>query len=389
MKMKKIILIMIMSLMLVGCSDSVEIDNKAFVSTIAIDVGQDIENRNNIKEIKTKDPFTEEGLALIEVTYGMPDIRNMEPEKGSAEEISITSTGYSMTDAYFNALSKTSRELHFGHSKLLLLSERIFDYPDVLSGVLDYISRDSILNRSMLMVITKGDAKDYVGYKPVTEDNIENYISGLMLNSSKKSIIVPVTLHNYFSTIGRDEVLIPYIGIEGEDLKIYGMKVIEKLTPKGLLNNSQVSNIQLIKGDIGATEKIAFIEDKIVDYQIDDTDSKLRVSYDKEKNKLHLNYHVITEGEITGAYMGARMLDSDKINNIQNQLSDSMEREFLETFKVLQKDYNIDPLEIRDHIIKFKPTLWREIKDNWIQLYKDADITFDVESKIRNVGVSN
>ncbi|MGL4730727.1 MAG: Ger(x)C family spore germination protein [Clostridium sp.] len=389
MKLKKYILIVFVCLMLVGCTDSVEIDNKAFVSTIAIDVGKDIDNRGKIQEIKRKEPFRESGLELIEVTYGMPDIRNMDPQKGSAEEISISAPGYSMTDAYFNALSKTSRELHFGHSKLLLLSERIFDYPEVLSGILDYLSRDSILNRSTLMVITKGDAKEYVGYKPVTEDNIENYISGLMLNNSKKSIILPVTLSSYFSTVSRGEVLMPYVGLEDEDLKVYGVKVIEKLDAKGVLNNSEVSNIQLIKGDIGATEKPAFIDGKTIDYHIDNSTSKLRVNYDEEHDKLKLNYHVITEGGISGAYIGSRMLDKDKISNLEEQLALSMEKEFSKTMDDLQGEYNIDPLEIRDYIIKFKPRLWKKIKDDWDSLYKNAQVEFEVETIIRNVGVSN
>ncbi len=50
-----------------------------------------------------------------------------------------------MTDTYFKALAKSSRTLHFGHSKLLLLSEDLFKYPEVLQEVMDYIEREPSL----------------------------------------------------------------------------------------------------------------------------------------------------------------------------------------------------------------------------------------------------
>jgi len=135
------------SLLLTGCWDSVEIDRKAFVSTIAIDVGEDIKARSEI--INSKENTSEESIEknnTLRVTYGFPDIRNMDSKKGTASELSITVEGYSMTDTYFKALAKSSRTLHFGHSKLLLLSEDLFKYPEVLQEVMDYIEREPSLN---------------------------------------------------------------------------------------------------------------------------------------------------------------------------------------------------------------------------------------------------
>ena len=388
MKLRRVLISAITCLILVGCTDNVEIDNKAFVSTIAIDVGKDIEKQNSLETIKQKEPFRENGLDLINVTYGFPDIRNMEPEKGSAPEVAITSSGYSMTDAYFKATSKMSREFHFGHSKLLMISEDVFKYPEVLSEMLDYISRDSMLNKSMFLVITKGEAMPYVTYKPPTEDNIENYIAGLMINTSKNASIIPTTLHTYFANEGNNESLIPYIGIEGEDLKIYGMVAVKNLEVKGILNNPQVSDIQLIKGDIGAAKEVSFIEGKAIDYHIDDSNSKLKIKYDEEEDKLYLNYNIVMKGGISGAYLESNMLENDKISQVEEALNISMEEEFKQVFDIIQNKYSIDPLEIKANIRRYHPRVWKKVSEHWDEVYKKAEVNFNVKNEIKTIGVS-
>lgn len=391
MKVKKIIFILYMCftcLFLVGCGDNVDIDKRAFVSTIAIDIGKDVDKFKNLKSIVEQNKAVEENVQILDVTYGFPDVRNMDPEKGAAPEIPITASGYSMANAYFNAATKTSREFHLGHTKLLLLNEDILKYPDILSGIVDYIERDSILNRSMYIAIVKGKARDYINYKPTTEENIENYTEGLMNNISRNSGMVPVTLHNYLSNLSKESNLIPYIGLENEnkDFKVYGMTSIKNFKLNGFLNNVEMSNIGLIKGDIGTVQKVVFLDNHPIDYYTNSSESKLRVKYE---DKLILNYHIMTEGKIMGAYMNANMLDDTKVKEVEKQLNALMEKEFTETFLKVQKDLKIDPLEVKEHLMRYRPKLWKNVKDNWNEVYENAEVHFKVENKIRNVGVAN
>ncbi|GAA0121250.1 MULTISPECIES: Ger(x)C family spore germination protein [Clostridium] len=419
MRVKKFFLIFIMCLLLTGCWDNIEIDRRAFVSTIAVDIGADIKKLDELKNIDSKEAFSERPLSIIEVTYGFPDIRNLNPQKGTAEEIAITTSGYSMTDTYFKAIAQSSRALHFGHTKLLVLSDRLFDYPEVLKEVFDYIERDAILNRSMMIIVVKDVAKDYVDYKPTMEENLESYISGIMSNNSKYGAIIPVTLHNYLEDVKKQDSMLPYIVLEEEknpeqeqknkskekinmisenkktneeeelkakqDLALSGMAVIKNFKIIGYVNDVEIQDIQIIRGKLGSGKKVVYKYGRPIDYYIDENTSKVKIDY--KNGKLFVNYNITNEGSIKGYYKGAKLLNEKNIKEIQEDLNVAMKKELEKVVKNLQRDIKSDSLEIREYIKKYKPNLWEEIKDKWNIIYENAEITVNVNNKIMNVGV--
>lgn len=389
-KIIKLIPIMMISLLLTGCWDSVEIDRKAFVSTIAIDVGEDIKARSEI--INSKENASEESIEknnTLKVTYGFPDIRNMNSKKGTASELSITVEGYSMTDAYFKALAKSSRTLHFGHSKLLLLSEDLFKYPEVLQEVMDYIEREPSLNRTIMMTIVKGKAKDYVEVKPITEENIDNYITSLMGNSSKNGTVAPVNLTKYIDMVkSYKSSALPVFSLENEkDIQLTGMAIIKDFTIKDYLDNNQMTDIQILRGDIGSCRKAVNKEGHNIDYNIRNVNRDLHIDY--EENKLKLKYTIDTEGTLKGYYAEAESLDSDVIKEIEQQFNESMEKEFQELMDFTRYNLKVDVLDIGSDIRRFHKGIWNEVKDNWPQALENAEISIEVNNDIRNIGLSN
>ena len=73
MKFKKILPIILSCMLLSGCWDKVEIDRRNFISTIAVDTGEDIVKEKVLKNIKPDDPFPERQIKKINVTYGFPE----------------------------------------------------------------------------------------------------------------------------------------------------------------------------------------------------------------------------------------------------------------------------------------------------------------------------
>jgi len=352
-KIIKLIPIMIISLLLTGCWDSVEIDRKAFVSTIAIDVGEDIKARSEI--INSKENTSEESIEennTLRVTYGFPDIRNMDSKKGTASELSITVEGYSMTDTYFKALAKSSRTLHFGHSKLLLLSEDLFKYPEVLQEVMDYIEREPSLN-------------------------------------SKNGTVAPVNLTKYIDMVkSYNSSALPVFSLENEkDIQLTGMAVIEDFTIKDYLDNNQMTDIQILRGDIGSCRKAINKEGHNIDYYIKNVDRDLHIDY--EDNKLKLKYTIDTEGTLKGYYAKAESLDSEVIKEIEQQFNESMKKDFQELIDFTRNNLKVDVLDIGSDIRRFHKGIWNEVKDNWPQALENAEISIEVNNDIRNIGLSN
>jgi Ger(x)C family germination protein len=389
-KIIKLIPVMLISLLLTGCWDSVEIDRKAFVSTIGIDVGDDIEARS--EAINSKEDTQEDNIEsnnTLKVTYGFPDIRNMNAKRGTASEISITVDGYSMTDAYFKALGKSSRSLHFGDSKLLLLSDELFKYPKVLQEIMDYVEREPSLNRTVIMAIVKGKAKNYVEVKPVTEENIENYITSLMGNNNKNGIVPPVTLTKYIDMIKSHNIsMLPVFSLENEnDIQLTGMGVIKDFAIKDYLSNNQMTDVEILKGDVGACRKAVNKDGHNIDYYIKNVDTDLHISY--ENNKLYLNYTIGTEGTLKGYYTEAEELDGEAIAEIEQLFNESMKKDLEEIIDFTRNRLKVDILDIRSDVMRFHRGIWSEIKDNWPEILQNAEVSITVNNDIRNMGLSN
>lgn len=380
-------LVILSALMLTGCWDRVEIDRRAFVSTVGIDVGSDIDkkgilnNEGNIEDYRN--------LNIVKITYGFPDLRHMDTQKGTTEGLSLTVEGYSPIDAYFKAASKSSRSLHFGHSKLLLLSNKIFDYPDLEKEIMDYIEREPNLNRSIVMAIVNGDTSDYLKVKPMMEDSVDSYITNLLGNSSINGIISPITLTKYIDMVKSKSVsMLPVFNLKGEDdIVLQGVAIIEDNMIKNYLDNDQMENIQILRSDIGSAKKVVTSGGHPVDYYIENVDTNLDIKY--IDNKLHLNYTILAEGDLAGYYTDAEDLTDKDIKVLENQFNKQMEKELLEIAYITKNDMKLDVLGIQDKIKKYHTSLWNDIKDNWDKEFLNAEISIDVNNQIRTVGVVN
>lgn len=386
-KVLNLILVLSLALLLTGCWDRIEIDRRAFVSTIGIDVGSDVDKKESLSEDVDINNYKD--MNMVKITYGFPDLRHMDTQKGTTEGLSLTVYGYSPTDAYFKAASMSSRSLHFGHSKLLLLSNKVFDYPELEKEILDYIEREPNLNRSIIMAIVKGNTEDYIKVKPMMEDGIDSYITNLLGNSRITGTISPITLTKYIDMVKSKSIsMLPVFDLKSEDeIELEGVAVIENNKIKAYLNNNEIENVQILRSDIGSSKKVVTSGGHPIDYYIETVDSNLDIKY--IDNKLHLKYSIFTEGDLAGYYTDAKEIEAKDIKILEEELNTQMEKELLEVAYRTKNDLKLDVLEIEDKVKKYHYKLWESIKDNWSEEFQKAEISIVVKNQIRTVGIIN
>lgn len=367
-RLMTIIVLLISTLIMTGCWDSVEIDRKAFVSTIAIDMSKDEENP-------------------IVVTYSFPDIRNMDAEKGISDRIAMAVDGHSVSDAYLKADSMTSRSLHMSHSKLMIISEDLYGDEEIMERFMDYLERSPNINRAMNMVLVEGKASDYVGIKPLFEDGIDGYMVNILVSSDRNGSIKPVTVTDYLNCVKSDErAIVPTFIKKGDQAVLTGGDVVYRNRILGELSIEDMDNISLISGHIGGCRKFVSIDGKIVDYYIRNVDKKLRTDYDET---LKLNYVIRCDGELSGYFDTEEDIDSEKISEIEAILNQKMEGELLETVNKYKNIKNVDILNICPELIKYHGRTWDKIKDDPDAKVSNATVLMTVENKITSIGISN
>ncbi|MFX0548316.1 Ger(x)C family spore germination protein [Hathewaya histolytica] len=390
-KFKLISILIIFSMFLTGCWDKIEIDRRIFVSTIAIDPGKDIDRWKDLKNVNKEDPFQERQIKKLKVTYGFPDISMLGPNiGGAAEEKNIMTEGYSMTDCLSEAISKSSRSVHLGQSKLLILSDSILSYPDIMKEVMDYFKRNPSINRSMNIVIVEGSAEEYENFKPKMERNFQNYVSGLMENSNKTASILPTTLNEFLKLLGDNgSAIVPYMKIDKNknELILYGIGLIKDYKFIGNLNSVETSDIEILRGKVKSGKKVIYKDGHPIDYSIEGVERKLKIKK-IDKNKLEMDIDIKIEGAINGFTVEKDLLSADKIREIEGDFNKSLGVECEKVINMLQYKYNIEPFGIREHIKKYHPYKWREIEKNWEEIYKGANIKVNFDTKIRRIGIT-
>jgi len=386
----KFILVFIICCLLTGCWDNVEIDSKCFISTIGIDVGKDIEQLERAKEIESDEPFAAREIKKLKVTYGYPDMSQLGPDKGgTAESKSLSAEGTSMQDAKLLATLKSSRKLTLGQTKLLLLSYEVLNYPEVVKEIMDYFQREPFLNRMMHVVVTSGKTEDYISHKPEMENNIEYYINGLMKHTERAASVMPMTVNEMLRLLTENgNVFIPKILLDKEtnEIILKGVSIIKDYEIVGNLSSLETADLSIIRGAKQGGSRLIYVKGKPLDFTFESEGRQIKIS-NKSKNKLNIQIEVLLEGQIKGYYAEEKVSTLD-FKVVEEDIKKAMSEECTKVANMIQRNYGIEPFGIQDYLMKFKPGLWKEVKDNWEDVYKNSNIEIIAKTKIRRIGVT-
>lgn len=384
-----VLIIVIISSIFSGCWDKVEIDRKGFVSTIGIDVGEDIAKVEELKEVGPKEPFSERELKRLKVTFGYPDISKLGPQKGStAQDMVLTAEGYSMVDVLDKTYGKSSRSVHFAHARILLLSDELLKYPRIMKEIVDFLERQPQIDRQMLVIVTKGNTEKYINHKPFMEENIENYIVGLMMNSSRNSTILPVKLNQFLMLLSKNgNAILPNMAFSSDNksVELKGTALIKNYEIKGYLNPIETSDLEILRGTIKGGKKVIFKDGHPVEFSIEGV--KRKIKYEKKDSKINFKIYIELEGQLKGYALENSVLNSKALNEIQENFDESLSLECEKVASITQNEFSIDAIGLNDYLEKYHPYVWKGIKSNWEKIYKDSKINVYVTTKIRRIGV--
>ncbi|EKS4343318.1 Ger(x)C family spore germination protein [Clostridium botulinum] len=389
MKSKKYLVIMLIlsTICMTGCWDKVEIDKKAFVSVLGVDAGKDIGKEKQLEKISPAASFTGSKFDKIRVTYAFPDISKLGPEKGgTAADNTMSVDAYSMQDSMDKIVNKSSRNLSFGHLKLMVLNTSILDYSNTFKEVIDYIQRQPAINRMIYIVFSEDKSEEILRFKPNMEKSIENYIIGMLENNEKNNTAFPLTLNEFLEeTSQNNTALIPVINIDkkNKDLKISKVAVIKNNKIKGYISTEQSNNIQLINKKFKGGTRTIIRDGSPLDYSIENSERKIKL---KDKENLSFDIKLNLEGQIKGYNIDKQISSKGDINKIEEDLNKAITQDIKEVIRISQTEYNTDILDLGGFIHKYHPKLWKKIKGNWNDLYKSLDINVTVDTKVRRIG---
>jgi len=374
-----IIVIIFSLIMLTGCWDSYEPEKLA----IAIGAGFDY------------NPETE--MYQIVLQFASPQTMKGPGGGDSGEKTAdywtVSAWGHTPYDALANLSKKVSRKIVFQHTKLYVFSERMVRTKGILP-VIDAVAR-SRQSRRIIIVLTVN--------LPLDSTNAIGLANQISLTRNQIGGATVINVRHFLiklSQPGQEScaVALELIGGEDEEVKP-GMKPPIKIAGRYLFKNDKVVGYFNDRETRGCNWIMKQVKSASLVLKYPDREDVLVDVI--ATGKASIIELVIKDGE------PAIMLSikaEGKINNIiglselkgESELTESLEKRMAEVIRNDIKMALNGAQALKTDIFGFgfafyreKYALWKEMEDNWDEIFASLPVEIEVEANIRRMGLVN
>ncbi len=374
-------ILLIVPLVLTGCWDSVEINERHIILEIALDKNPELDLSQPIHE-----------QTSYRITYGIPDIGKLSGADSLAENVktNITTNSTSIATSIDEVERKTQNTVMLSHTKALILGEELLKDKELFRAAVDALLRDMKVGRSVTILATKGLAGDLT-----QKENPQNPIMGMYImkyfnNRERATSYAKEQLLGNFTKELKDTGVstIPIISSnDGGIIQISGAALIKDYELVTWLDKDVVRGELFAEGVIQRAPVVVDYEGQYLTYIIKDQQSK--ISFKENQGVWECYIDITAEGDIS-EYL------SSGYKNIFNEesileITKLLEREIEKQVNVAvdkSKELEVDFLEIGLEMYRKHPKQWKNYKETWDKgSYRDLPVRVGATVNIQNTGV--
>lgn len=301
----------------------------------------------------------------------------------------VEAVGANLLETIRSATHITNRSLYLAQNQVVIISSDVAK--DGIAEYLDFFFRDHETRYDVNLIISEGKAGEVLA----TESHLDNLPAQdlyKLINSQKRDSGTPnCTLFSFirdYKTIYKSS-LVPFVRImkpEGENrspfLFVAGSSIFTEDKMVGILDEKQTRGVlwisdQVKDGIVTVDYNATFVSLEIINskggFEVMCRDGKIKV-----KSRVEAVFSL-------GEYQGGGGFDSKTISALENLCRDEIKKEINEGFEKI-KENNADVLGIANYLNCYEYKKWQDIKTDFIELYKNADIEMDVDVQIIRTG---
>lgn len=368
--------LLLVSLLLTGCWDYIEIESLEFVFGLGVD------------QVKP------EVVVVLEMakTSGGGQQTMVEPK--------VLSTKSQSAATAHRALSNPAGLRTFwSHAYVFLISEQVAQ--EGIIPAMEHIVRSRHLRSTVWVFITKEcTAEEVFKSKPPVANSVSEHLNSIVLMQDAISGFLPLQvwqLNQAFAAEGVAAILptVKLVHQRGELVPIVeGTAVFKRDRMVGWLDGQESDILCLLKG---LDQRSYYVVDtKVTDH------GYFPITYELVGNRVELKPLVRKDGSIAVAIsltlelgveeIGAAPLsfrDEKLVRSVEAQLATFVTREVRGFLWKIQREYNADILGFGQLFRRKKPEVWRRLGEDWDAQLRDLQVELDVQCKIVFTGTSS
>lgn len=371
MKMLKFFLILLYSLVLVGCWNKHEINAVAIVIGVGID--------------KIDDQYSVTAQVIKPLQEG-----------SGGEELStwsITSSGETIGDAINELNNISARPLYWPHLQIIIFNEAIAK--EGLGQVISWFIRDRSSRAGAFVVVTRGTAEDLLNHTielgDMPAESMASFLDTAEVRNIPLNKLTLTNLVSILSTPGIDATLDVFAlkTIRGkiETYQITGTAILKKDQLVGYLPNEIDDAIQMannkykraVISTICPNEETSYITFRVTDFEND-----LSLTFSNETPTVTMN--IFIEGNINDQECSIDLLDPKNISESEDLIKEKIQQMIQTAYKETT-DLDADIYGFGREIRRKHPKIWKEIQDEDRAYLKDVKLEVHVDANIRRTGL--
>ena len=372
----------LLSIVLYGCWDDVEIEERAFLSAVAIDLAEDGTNEDAQFIEMTEQLVVPAGLSTL-----------TQPGDGKAFR-NLSDTGKGVFEINSKISKQGSRKLNVEHLGLIVVSREIAETDGMLKNVFDVFIREQYMRRGILVAVVEGKAKDILEVQAEHIMIPAHYVIDLLEKDQSSIAKDPVRIGDiHEKLLTNRSFALPLISILNDKVLQYeGIAVIahEPSRMAGSITgiDAEARHIMIGKGQQSVITLP--VEGDIATLVIDNSNSKYTLT-NQDKQSLAFRIDIDLTASVKEYYGDLDLFKKENVEKFRVALENEVKQRAEQVLNMIKDEIQVDMLQIDDYLRIHHYRLWEEIKDDWDygeNLFSQSEIEIHVQVDIMDPGTS-
>lgn len=384
------------ALVLTGCWDRVEIEERGFVVAMGIDLVHHSEIEPKART-EIHERHGTEKRTRVKVTYqlalpGKLAMGASQEGNGGRAFVNFTTEGDTLFETARILSTRSSRSLYFEHNKLVLIGEELARSGEIDKFV-DLLLRDHEMRRRMKVIVVRGEAKEALDVMCAQEKTTSEYLDSISENSRKTARMPKEMMIGDLSEklIAQSCFILQRVVPHEKEVKMAGAGVFRGIDKKliGWLGEEETEAVNWARGDIrrGITEAMLPTGELVV-YEIRKANTKI---IPRVKNgNIHFTVQIQSEGSLGESFSKRDALDPKFIEDVENAVEKEIRQSITYTIKKLQNELRTDVVGFGSELARKEPKIWEKMKHDWDygkNYFQEATFDVQVQATVRFPGV--
>jgi Ger(x)C family germination protein len=396
-KMVSCMVLFCLCLLVTGCWDRRELQDRNFVLAVAIDMadagvkpGLDPEQAKKVKETET---FVQpNGRKRYRLSLQLLKFAQGGDGKEEAKTYVISNTGESFFEMIRDMLGQSSKSLWFEHVQVIIINDAVLKQAG-LAEIVDFFKRDSEMRSRIKVYVTPQTARSLLEYKPPSKEAGGMYLANLVRLHNRNNHVAGAQTDlgytvRYLDT--NSNVLLPRIEIADKVVKLGGSAVFKKDHFIGYVDGYAIAGLKFMYG----TEESAIITAQCPDhpgeqmaFELFRDDTKLMPHVEGDRIYFTLDITMYGNlGELQGDSGQDNTLDPEYIHELEVAFAKEVKQNVLYADRVFRQEMKVDCMsQFATKLKAYEPETWEKVKDQWDEIYPSVPIIISVNVLIQKV----